>query len=204
MQVLFDLRPPYLVQMQSQRVDVWRLLSVVFFLMFLILSVFNIGYTAVNLRSVMKELTAQTGEQMSVRDQSVTLAATIKNMQALKTRVVAYLEFTKAELPSVEFMKILEDVVPAGLKISALDVRPGNVRMRGSALGDDEINALVTNLAAMRYIVTKVDAPVTTKSTIGSRLISDFTLTCDIRSVLDIAADDPNTRQFNMNVGGAE
>jgi Tfp pilus assembly protein PilO len=186
-------------------VDIARLLSVLFFLVFLILSIFNIGYTAVNLRGVMQNLSAQTGEQMSVRDQSATLAVTIKNMQALKTRVVAYLEFTREELPSVEFMKILEDVVPPGLKISALDVRPGNVRMTGSALGDDEINVLVTQLAAMRYIVTKVDAPVTTKSTLNSRLISDFTLTCDIRAVLDIAADDPNTRQFNINtIGGAE
>jgi hypothetical protein len=64
--------------------------------------------------------------------------------------------------------------------------------MVGSALSDAEIIALSLNLGAMSYIVTRVDAPVTTKSVLGTRQISDFRLTCDIRRITDIAADDPN------------
>jgi Tfp pilus assembly protein PilN len=182
--------------MQSQRVDLARLLSVLFFVVFLILSAFNIGYTTLNLMQVRQDLTAATGEQISVRDQSVSLAAAIKKMQELKTRVVAYLEFTRAELPAVEFMKALEDAVPQGLKIATLEVREGNVLMRGSAVSDEEIITLASNLANLSYIVKKVDAPVTTKSTLGSRLISDFAVTCDIKAILDVAAEDPNQQPF--------
>jgi hypothetical protein len=113
-------------------------------------------------------------------------------MQALKTQIVAYLEFTREELPAVEFMKTLEDTVPDGLKISSLNVIPGNASMVGSALGDDQIIAFGANLGSQQYIVTRVDSPVTTKSVLGTRQISDFRMTCDIRKILDIAANDPN------------
>ena len=45
MQVLFDLRPPHLIAYQSQTVDMSRVLSVVMFLVFLMLSLYNIGFT---------------------------------------------------------------------------------------------------------------------------------------------------------------
>jgi len=204
MQVLFDLRPPHLVQMQAQRVDLAKMLSVLLFLVFIFLSIYNIGYTAYNYLGVRRDLTAATGEQMSVRDQSAALVATIKRMQELKTRIVTYLEFTREELPAVEFMKILEDTIPPGLKIASLSVRPGSALMVGSAISDNEITAFTANLASMKYIVTKVDSPTTTKSTLGSRMISDFRVTCDIRKILDIAAEDPNQQQADAisPVGG--
>jgi len=194
MQVLFDLRPPHMIAYQSQKVDLSRVLSVVLFLIFILLSIFNIASTTFRYIQTRQELIAARGEQDQVRVSSSNFAAKIRQMQELKTKIVAYLEFTREELPAVEFMKALEDALPNGLKISSLSVQPGSVLMVGSALTDTEIIALSSNLGAMEYIVTKVDAPVTTKSTLGTRLISDFRLTCDIRKILDIAADDPNQR----------
>jgi hypothetical protein len=192
MQVVFDLRPPHLVALQSQRVDVSRVLSGVMFVVFLAFSFYNIGFTAFKYFKVRQELSAATGEQMSVQAASAQLAAAIKEMQALKTKIVAYLEFTREELPAVEFMKALEDAIPSGLKVANVSVRPGNALMVGSALTGDEIIAFAANLDAMKYIVTKVDSPVTTKSVLGTKQISDFRVTCDIRKILDIAANDPN------------
>jgi len=192
MQVLFDLRPPHMITYQSQKVDISRVLSVVLFLIFITISIYNVASTTFRYIQTRQELVAARGERDQVRTMSASFAAKIREMQALKTKIVAYLEFTREELPAVEFMKALEDALPAGLKISSLSVRPGSVLMVGSALTDTEIIALSSNLDAMQYIVTKVDAPVTTKSVLGSRQISDFRLTCDIRKILDIAADDPN------------
>ena len=194
MQVLFDLRPPHMVAYQSQKVDISRVLSAVFFLVFLLISLYNIVFTTFRYIQARQELISARGEQDQVRATSMNFAAKIRQMQALKTRIVAYLEFTREELPAVEFMKALEDAVPNGLKISSLSVRPGNVHMVGAALTDTEIITLSSNLGAMEYIVTKVDAPVTTRSVLGVVQIADFRLTCDIRKILDIAADDPNQR----------
>jgi Tfp pilus assembly protein PilN len=199
MQVLFDLRPPHLVQLQSKNVDVPRLLSILLFMVFMALSFWNIGFTAFKYLQVRQELSASMGRQSEVRTQSASLAATIKQMQALKTQIVAYLEFTREELPAVEFMKTLEDTVPDGLKISTLNVIQGSASMSGSALGDDQIKMFGANLGSQSYIVTRVDSPVTTKSVLGSKQISDFRITCNLRKILDIAANDPN-RQLAVPV----
>jgi Tfp pilus assembly protein PilN len=189
-----------MIALQSQRVDMAKVLSVVLFLVFLTMSLYNIGFTTFKYIQTRQELIATRGEQDQVRTTSTTFSAKIRQMQALKTQVVAYLEFTREELPAVEFMKALEDAVPQGLKISSLSIRPGNVLMVGSALSDAEIIALSLNLGAMSYIVTRVDAPVTTKSVLGTIQISDFRLTCDIRKILDVAADDPNQQQIQTSV----
>jgi Tfp pilus assembly protein PilN len=169
-------------------------------MVFIALSFWNIGFTALKYLQVRQELSASMGRQSEVRTQSASLVATIKQMQALKTQIVAYLEFTREELPAVEFMKTLEDTVPDGLKISELSVIQGNASMSGSALGDDQIIAFAANLDSQNYIVTRVDSPVTTKSELGNRQISDFRITCSLRKILDIAANDPS-RQLAMPVG---
>jgi Tfp pilus assembly protein PilN len=172
-------------------------------MVFMALSFWNIGFTAFKYLQVRQELSASMGRQSEIRTQSATLAETIKQMQALKTQIAAYLEFTREELPAVEFMKTLEDTVPDGLKIAALDVRQVSATMVGSALGDDQIIAFAANLDSQNYIVTRVDSPVTTKSTLGSKQISDFRITCSLRKILDIAANDPN-RQPAMPAAAGE
>jgi hypothetical protein len=174
------------------------------FVIFLALSFWNIGFTAFKYFKVRQELSTASGEQVSVQSASAQLAAAIKEMQALKTKIVAYLEFTREELPAVEFMTVLEDAIPSGLKISNVEIRPGNAYMEGSALTGDEIIAFAANLDAMKYIVTKVDSPVTTKSDLGTKQISNFKITCDIRKILDIAANDPNQQPLPVEGGAGD
>jgi hypothetical protein len=192
MQVIFDLRPPHLVQLQTQRVDVTRLFSVLLFVVFIFGSIFNIGYSVYRFMGIKRELDSTRAEQVSVQDNSTLLAARIAEMQAMKNRVMAYLRFTREELPAVEFLEMLERVVPSGAKVSAVEIRPLNVLLRGSAASDEEIIILATNLNRADYIITKVDAPVTTKSTLGTRLISDFAITCNIKSIMDVTPAVPS------------
>jgi cell division protein FtsB len=204
MQVLFDLRPPHIVQLQSQRIDITRVLSVLFFVLFIMISVYNIGYIAYNYLKVNQELADATGQQRSVQDASAALTAEITRLRDIKNKVAVYLEFTREELPAVEVMKALEDALPPqGLKISGIEIRPNNVLMTGSALSDNEISIFAANLERLNYIVTRVDSPVTTKSVLGARQIADFRLACTIRKVLDIAANDPSQQVFTPIEGGS-
>jgi Tfp pilus assembly protein PilN len=203
MQVLFDLRPPHLVQLQARNVDVPRLLGILLFMIFMALSFWNVGFTAFKYLQVRQELNVSLGRHSEVRTLSATLGAAIKQMQAEKTRIVAYLEFTREELPAVEFMKALEDTIPDGLKIATLNVRPESVAMAGSALGGDQIIDFAAKLDSQKYIVTRVDSPVTTRSELRGRQISDFRIICDLRKILDIAANDP-ARQLAVPVAVEE
>jgi Tfp pilus assembly protein PilN len=165
-------------------------------MVFMALSFWNIGFTAFKYLQVRQELSSAMGQQSEVRTQSASLAATIKQMQALKTQIVAYLEFTREELPAVEFMNTLEDAIPDGLKISTLDVRQGSASMAGSALGDSEIITFAANLDSHNYIVTRVDSPVTKRVSSGSTPRSEFQITSNLRHILDVAATDPNRYMF--------
>jgi hypothetical protein len=188
MQVVFDLRPPHLVVSQNQRVDPVRILTVLMFLIFVFLSIFNIGFTTMKLRDVRGELDRVTGEKIAVSDNSDRLAVTLTTMRKLRDQVKIYLEFTRQEMPTIEFMAGLEGAVPPGLTITNLVIRPGNVLMKGAALTDQDIIDFGAKLDGMKNIVTKVDAPVTTKGALGSKITSDYAITCNIRPISEIAA----------------
>ena len=201
MQVLFDLRPPHLVQIQETKVDPVRLLSVLFFVVFVLLSVFNIAFTTLQLGNVRSELARLRGEETRVSDNNNQLASSIDSMRAFRDRIKAYLAFTRQELPSVEFLAALEGAVPRGLKIANLEIRPGSAIMRGSALTDQDIIDFGATLDGMRNIVRKVDAPVTTRGTLGTRMISNFSMTCSVRSISEIADAYPKQMERSTESG---
>lgn len=188
MQVLFDLRAPKLVQLQETHVDPLRLFSMLLFGAFVVISLFNIAYTIINLRDVRSQLDSVKGEQTVLVDQSARIDMEIGTLRLYKEKIKAYVAFSKEEMPSVEFLAALEGAIPAGVKLTRLEMRPGNVLMRGAALSDQDIIDFGSKLDSMKNIVTKVDAPVTAKDTTGSRVILEFTIPCTVKTVSEVAA----------------
>lgn len=188
MQILFDLRSPKLVQLQEKHVDPLRLLSMVLFGGFVVISLFNIAYTVINLRDVRSQLDSIKGEQTVLVDQSARIDTEIGTLRLYKEKIKAYVAFSKEEMPSVEFLAALEGAVPSSVKLTKLEMKPANVVIRGVALGDQDIVDFGGKLDSMRNIVTKVDAPVTAKATSGSRIILEFTMPCTVKTVSEVAA----------------
>lgn len=187
MQVLFDLRPRHLVQTQNQQVDPIRLFSVLFFIVFVAVSLYNILNTVMKLRDARAQLNSLSSDRMVTSDTATRLEVDIANMRVLKNKIKAYVEFTRLELPTVEFMAALEGAVPLRLKIVKLIITPGGASMTGAGVDDQDIIDFGAKLDSMKNIVTKVDAPVTTKSTMGNRMISNFIITCSMKSLSEIA-----------------
>jgi hypothetical protein len=202
MRVLFDLRSSHLVQSQEARVDPIRLFSVLLFAIFVLLSLFTIVFTALQINGARSELARIRGEEARISVSNNRLSSSVADMRELRDRIGEYLAFTRQELPTVEFMAALEGVVPQGLKIANLEIRNGNVLMRGSALTDQDIINFGAKLDSMRGIVQKVNAPVTTRGTIGGRRVSNFSMTCSIRSISEIASDYPE--QFGSSDKGGD
>ncbi|MDR1020586.1 MAG: hypothetical protein LBL73_07505 [Synergistaceae bacterium] len=186
MHVLFDLRPQHLVQIQEQKVDATRLLIVVFFVGFVVVSIFNIANMMVRLRSLNADLDEGRAESSSIGTSISGLDTRITEFRAARDKIKAYLEFTRQDLPTVEFLSGLEGAVNAGLKVSNVDLRQGSVTMRGSGITDQDVMDFVNALDVMKYMITKVDPPSMTKSTLNNVLITDFSLSCNIKSVTEI------------------
>lgn len=188
MQILFDLRSAKLVQLQEKHVDPLRLLSMVLFGGFVVISLFNIAYTVINLRDVRSQLDSIKGEQTVLVDQSARIDMEIGTLRLYKEKIKAYVAFSKEEMPSVEFLAALEGAVPSAVKLTKLEMKGPNVVIRGVALGDQDIVDFGGKLDGMKNIVTKVDAPVTAKATSGSRIILEFTMPCTVKTVSEVAA----------------
>jgi hypothetical protein len=186
MQVLFDLRPQHLVQVQDQKFDVMRILVVALFVGFVVVSIFNIANMMLKLRSLNDDLNAERTESASVGASISTLDTKIADFRSARDRIRAYLEFTRQDLPTVEFLSGIEGAVGSGLKVSNVDIRQGSVTMRGSGISDQDVMDFVNGLDAMKYMITKVDPPSMTKSTLNNALITDFSLSCNIKSVTQI------------------
>jgi hypothetical protein len=201
MQVLFDLRPQHLIQIQYQKVDVIRVLIVIFFVGFVGISIFNIANMVFRLHSVTSELSMVQAQRASVSASLSTIQTRIAEFRALRDRIRAYLEFTKQELPTVEFLSTLESAVTSGLKVANIDIRAGSVTMRGSGVTDQDVMDFVNGLDNMKYIITKVDPPSMTKSTLGNRLITDFSLSCNIKSVTEVGVALPQELSIRTTVG---
>ncbi|MDR3332080.1 MAG: hypothetical protein LBT08_05575 [Synergistaceae bacterium] len=151
------------------------------------MSVFNIIYTTIRLREVRTNLVASRNEERTHNDNVARLAESIEQMRAMKDATKLYLAFSREELPTVEFMAALEGAVTPGLKVATLDIRPGNVAMTGSALTEQDVIEFGGKLGGMKNIVAGVNAPVTTRGAIGETSISNYSISCTIKSISDIA-----------------
>jgi hypothetical protein len=172
------------------------------FVVFVCLSLFNIVNTMFKLRDVRAELGEKRSDQMIVNDSSERLLQAINELRALKDMATSYIEFTRQELPTVEFLSALEGAIPNGLKVTDISIRQGNVMMRGASMTDQEIVEFSSRLDGIKNIVIKVDAPVTTKNTINNRIISNFTITCNIKSVAAIASATAAAMREAAETGG--
>ncbi len=155
---------------------------------FVVISLFNIAYTVINLRDVRSQLDSVKGEQTVLVDQSARIDMEIGTLRLYKEKIKAYVAFSKEEMPSVEFLAALEGAIPNSVKLTRLEMKPGNVLMKGVALTDQDIIDFGSKLDSMRNIVTKVDAPVTAKDASGGRVILEFTIPCTIKTVSEVAA----------------
>ena len=156
------------------------LLSVSLFLIFTLLSLFNVVYMGMQYHGVRRELIAAKGNQDHLMAQTDGLTQKITSMKDLKDKMIGDMGFVRQDLPTVEFLAALEGAVPSGVKITRLEIRPGNVMMEGVALDDQNIITLGAKLDGMKNIVKKVDAPTTTRTAVGNRVAFAFKITCDI------------------------
>lgn len=197
MKVLFDLRPKHLVQIQETRVDPMRLLTVLLFAVFVLLSSFNIGYMLYYMMNASAELSRMRNEEIIVLDNERRIAESLASSRAFRDSIRTYIDFMDQDIPTVEFLSALEGASPAGLKITTVEMRPGGVMMKGTSLTDQDIIDFGADLGGIRGVVTKVDAPITTHGRLGSRMISEFTITCGIGSLSDVAA------RYAADLGGS-
>lgn len=192
MQVYFDLRPSNLVILQEQKVDPIRLLCVLLFFIFFVFSLVNIFFIGTKYISVQDDLRTVRNKKNEQEVQKKTLDKTLADLQALRNRMVVFLDFTKMDIPTVEVLAALDYTVPPNIVINSVLVTPGNVNLQGSAINDEDITIFASKLDNMKTIFHRASAPTTKRTESGARLIWDFQIICDSKTIPDIGANYTN------------
>jgi Fimbrial assembly protein (PilN). len=191
-QVYFDLRPSNLVILQEQKVDPIRLLCVLLFFIFFVFSLVNIFFIGTKYISVQDDLRTVRNKKNEQEVQKKTLDKTLADLQALRNRMVVFLDFTKMDIPTVEVLAALDYTVPPNIVINSVLVTPGNVNLQGSAINDEDITIFASKLDNMKTIFHRASAPTTKRTESGARLIWDFQIICDSKTIPDIGANYTN------------
>ena len=183
MKVLLDLRPAYIVASQKKKVDPIRLITFVFFFAFVVMSSINITVMFFNMLDLEQNLQNAQSEQSRAQESLMSLEQRIESLRKQAQAFRDYLEFTNADLPVVEVLAALESLTPAGLKIETLNLTPGGASMVGVALTDDKIVDFAQRLGEVPDIITRVNVPITTKRTLGTQLVPEFSLTLNVSNL---------------------
>ena len=189
MQVLLDLRPPKIVQEQKKRINPLRLVIAVLFVAFASLSLFNVGYMYFKLEAMNSELGMENSAKDRIQSSVFRLDEELTKLRDTAKAFNDYLVFTKSDIPVVEVLAALEAITPQNLKIESFTLNPGAAAMVGVGLEDTDVVQFAQNLEQIPGIVSRVNPPITTKSTVGNRVAVEFNMTAMVNDLGTIFAN---------------
>ena len=189
MQVLLDLRPPKIVQEQKKRINPLRLVIAVLFVAFGSLSLFNVGYMYFKLDAMNTELGMENSAKDSIQTRVFRFDEELTKLRDTAKAFNDYLVFTKSDIPVVEVLAALEAITPQNLKIESFTLNPGAAAMVGVGLEDTDVVQFAQNLEQIPGIVSRVNPPITTKSTVGNRVAVEFNMTAMVNDLGTIFAN---------------
>ena len=189
MQVMLDLRPPKIVQEQKKRINPLRLVIAVLFVAFGSLSLFNVGYMYFKLDAMNTELGMENSAKDSIQTRVFRFDEELTKLRDTAKAFNDYLVFTKSDIPVVEVLAALEAITPQNLKIESFTLNPGAAAMVGVGLEDTDVVQFAQNLEQIPGIVSRVNPPITTKSTVGNRVAVEFNMTAMVNDLGTIFAN---------------
>ena len=189
MQVLLDLRPPKIVQEQKKRINPLRLVIAVLFVAFASLSLFNVVYMYFKLEAMNSDMGMENSAKDSIQTRVFRFDEELTKLRDTAKAFNDYLVFTKSDIPVVEVLAALEAITPQNLKIESFTLNPGAAAMVGVGLEDTDVVQFAQNLEQIPGIVSRVNPPITTKSTVGNRLAVEFNMTAMVNDLGTIFAN---------------
>jgi hypothetical protein len=146
MRVRIDLRPHKRVETEAATVRTPRLIVGVLCAIVLLLAVANAGFALFQLHRLRQEAETTRADVASLEDQFLRIGAELGD---LRSRVTAYetdVRFALSDLPHLEFLTALEALLPKGVVLEKIEIRPGTALVSGYAESDREVVDFAKNL----------------------------------------------------------
>ena len=185
MSVKLDLRPLDYVEAESKPVHLGRIAALIILVLFVGVSTITFVYGLVLSRSLRAE---RLDLQMNIdrmQEQSGRMTAELRRLQAQYQDYGKALAILQRELPSVEFLGVLERALPPGVWLERMSISAGKVAMAGFAFTENDVVSFGRALSEA-LVVTSVGFPVTTRMRQESGASVRFSLDCSIRDIMSI------------------
>ncbi len=201
MSVKLDLRPWDYVEAEKKTVHVGRILALIILLLFVMVSSVTFAYGLTLSRKLRAE---RMDLQVSIDRMQEQVARMTGELNRLKAQYQDYgkaLMILQKELPSVEFLGVLERVLPPGVWLERVSISAGKVAMAGFAFTENDVVSFGRGLTEAE-IVRSVGFPVTSRVQQQSGASVRFSLDCGIGDIMSITPASAETAEAAH--GGAE
>ncbi|HPK07908.1 MAG TPA: PilN domain-containing protein, partial [Aminivibrio sp.] len=167
---------------ESKPVHLGRIAALIILVLFVGVSTITFVYGLVLSRSLRAE---RLDLQMNIdrmQEQSGRMTAELRRLQAQYQDYGKALAILQRELPSVEFLGVLERALPPGVWLERMSI---SVAMAGFAFTENDVVSFGRALSEA-LVVTSVGFPVTTRVRQESGASVRFSLDCSIRDIMSI------------------
>jgi len=190
MKVKLDLRPAYYKEIAEKKVDWARIVASVLVLSFLLVSGFTFGYGLVVSRSLKSERISLQNRIERLQTQNVSLGKELDRLKAVEEDYRSALGILQQELPSLEFLAVLENALPRTVWLETASVQKGRVAMSGNAFTENDVVDFGRSLMEAP-VVRAVGFPVTSRVTREGESLIRFNLDVGIKDIMELHAESP-------------
>ena len=193
MKVKLDLRPRSMVEARKKKVNAARVLMVTFFLAFVLVGGVTLGMAFMKAKSMNAEIAMLSDQVAMQQAQNLKMTNEIKRLAGVEAIYVSALNLLHEELPALEFLNSIETSLPLGVWISSVSITPGKAVIKGNSYVEHDVVEFAKGLLDAGVAAT-VDFPVTTRVTKDNESMEDFTLSCILRDLAALSAEDGKGR----------
>ncbi len=185
MSVKLDLRPWDYVEAEKKTVHLGRIVALIVLLLFVIVSSVTFFYGMTLSRKLRAErMDLQAGIDR-MQEQVARMTGELNRMKAQYQDYGKALLILQKELPSVEFLGILERALPPGVWLERVSITAGKVTMAGFAFTENDVVSFGRSLSEAD-VVQSVGFPVTSRVQQEAGASVRFSLDCAIRDIMSI------------------
>lgn len=180
MKVILDLRPLALVESQKQKLNIPRLLLVLFFAAFFLVGGTTLVMAFMRFRMLRTEVARLQDTLVVQNAQNDRMETELQRLSETEELYVSALTLLQEELPALEFLNALEKALPYGVWMKSVSIVPGRASLQGNAFNENDVVEFAKGLLDASIVVT-VDFPVTTRVVLNNESLVAFTLSCRLR-----------------------
>jgi len=190
MKVKLDLRPAYYKEIVEKKVDWARIVASVLVFSFLLVSGFTFGYGLVVSRSLKSERIFLQNRIERLQMQNVSLGKELDRLKTVEEDYRSALGILQQELPSLEFLAVLENALPRTVWLERASVQKGRVAISGNAFTENDVVDFGRSLMEAP-VVRAVGFPVTSRITREGESVIRFDLDVGIKDIMELHAESP-------------